>query len=116
MVDCTIVFETLTGFLPMNILEKAIDETGAEHDIKKFSVLRKLNTMMYAHLTGKTSLRDIDAGIVADKKLQEHTGTVSFSQISRVNNDGDTNVFKMIFEATLVELKKHHGIRIIPGS
>lgn len=39
MVDCTIVFETLKGFLPMNILEKAIDKTNAEHGTKKFTVL-----------------------------------------------------------------------------
>lgn len=116
MADCTTVFETLTGFLPKNILEKAIDETDAEHGTKKFTVLRQLNTMMYAHLTGKTGLRDIEAGIVADKKLQGHTGTISFSQISRVNSDRDTDVFKMIFEATLAKLRKHNGFRIIPGS
>lgn len=116
MADCTTVFETLTGFLPMNILEKAVDQTDAEHGTKKFSVLRQLNTMMYAHQTGKTSLRDIEAGIVANKKLQEHTGTVSFSQISRRNRDRDSDVFKAIFEATLAKLRKHNGIRIIPGS
>lgn len=116
MDDCTTVFETLTGFLPMNILEKAVDQTNAEHGTKKFTVLRQLNTMMYAHLTEKVSLRAIRDGITADKKLQEHTGTISASQISRVNSDRDTDVFKMIFEATLARVKKHHGIRIIPGS
>lgn len=116
MANCTTVFETLKGFLPMNILENAISETGAEHGTKKFTVLRQLNTMMYAHLTDKSGLRDIEAGIVADKKLQEHTGTISFSQISRANSDRDTEVFKRIFEATLAKLKKHHGISIIPGS
>lgn len=30
MADCTTVFETLEGFLPKNILEKAINETNAE--------------------------------------------------------------------------------------
>jgi len=116
MDEYTTVFETLEGFLPMNILEKAVDETKAEHNTKKFTVLRQLNTMMYAHLTEKASLRAIEAGIIADKKLRNHTGTISFSQISRVNSDRDTDVFKMIFEATLAKLKKHHGIRIIPGS
>lgn len=57
MVHCTIVFETLKGFFPMNILEKAIEETGADHRTKKFTVLRQLNAMMYAHLTQKDSLR-----------------------------------------------------------
>lgn len=72
--------------------------------------------MMYAHLTQKTSLRDIESGIVVDKKLQEHTGTISFSQISRANSDRDTDVIKKIFQATLAEVKKYHGTRIIPGS
>lgn len=72
--------------------------------------------MMYAHLTRKESLRDISDGIYVDKKLQEYTGTISASQISRSNGDRDTDVFKMIFEATLSKVKNHHGVRIIPGS
>jgi IS4 transposase len=116
MADCTTVFETLTGFLPMNILEKAVDQTNSEHGTKKFTVLRQLNTMMYAHLTGKVSLRDISDGITVDKKLQEYTGTISASQISRSNSDRDTDIFKMIFEATLAKVKIHNGVRIIPGN
>lgn len=116
MADCTTVFETLTGFLPMNILEQAVDQTNSEHGTKKFTVLRQLNTMMYAHLTQKESLRAISDGITVDKKLQEYTGTISASQISRSNSDRDTDVFKMIFEATLAKVRKHHGIRAIPGN
>ncbi|WP_094545964.1 IS4 family transposase [Petroclostridium xylanilyticum] len=116
MNDCTTVFETLKGFLPMNLLEKAVDETDADHGTKKFTVLRQLNTMMYAHLVQKDSLRDIVTGIMADQKLQKYTGTISFSQLSRKNSDRDPDVFRRIFEAVLAKLKKHHGIRIIPGS
>jgi len=116
MNDCTTVFETLKDFLPMNLMERAIDETGTDHGTKKFTALRQLNTMLYAQLTGKESLRDIISGINADKKLQQYTGTISYSQLSRKNSDREPEVFKMIFEATLAKLKKHHGIRIIPGS
>ena len=116
MIDCTTIFEVLKGFLPMHILEKATKETKAEHGTKKFSVLRQLCTMMYAHLTSKSSLRDIEAGIRADKKLQEHTGTISFSQISRANSDRDTEIFNRIFGAMLAKLKKHNGVNTIPGS
>lgn len=116
MNDCTTVFETLKGFLPMNILEKAIDETDTDHGTKKFTALRHLNTMLYAQLTGKESLRDIITGIEADNLLQQHTGTISYSQLCRKNSDREPEVFKRIFEASLAELKKHHGIRSIPGS
>lgn len=116
MGDCTTIFETLTGFLPMNIMEKAIDETGADHGTKKFTVLRQLNTMMYANLTQKESLRDITEAINADSKLREYTGTISFSQLSRRNSQREPEIFRIIFEAVLAKLKKHHGIRIIPGN
>jgi len=116
MADCTTVFDTLKGFLPMSILEKAIDETGADHGTKKFTVLRQLNTLMYAQLNPKEGLRHIVTDIQADIKLQEHTGTVSYSQLSRKNSERDPAVFQMIFEAVLKKLRRHHGIRIIPGS
>ena len=100
----------------MSILEKAIDETGADHGTKKFTVLRQLNTLMYAQLNPKEGLRHIVTDIQADIKLQEHTGTVSYSQLSRKNSERDPAVFQMIFEAVLKKLRRHHGIRIIPGS
>ncbi|MCX7914593.1 MAG: DUF4372 domain-containing protein, partial [Thermodesulfovibrionales bacterium] len=116
MNDCTTVFETLKGFLPMNLLERAIDETGTDHGTKKLTALRQLNMMIYAQLTEKKSLRDIVTGVKADKKLQQHTGKISYSQLCRKNNEREPEVFKRVFETTLGQLKKHHGIRIIPGS
>lgn len=116
MADCITVFDTLKGYLPVNILEKAIDETGADHGTKKFTVLRQLNTMMYAHLTQKDALRDITGSMSSDKKLQKHTGTISPSQLSRRNSQRDPEIFKIIFEAVFKRLGKHHGIRVIPGS
>jgi hypothetical protein len=116
MDDCTAVFETLKGFLPMNILEKAINETGTDQETKKFTALRQLNTLMYANLKQKAGLRDITTDIEADENLQKHTGTISYSQLSRKNSDRDPLIFQMIFNAVLAKLKKHHGIRVIPGS
>jgi len=115
MGDCTTIFETLEGFLPKNFLEETFDQMGADHNTRKLTVLRQLNTYMYAHLTDKKGLRDIDAGIKADKKLQEYTSDISFSQLSRKNSDREPEYFRMIFEAVLAQLKKHHGIRVIPG-
>jgi hypothetical protein len=116
MDNCTTVFETLKGFLPKNLLERAIDETNTDHGTKKFTALRQFNTLLYAQLTGKESLRDIVKGIEADKNLQQHTGTISYSQLCRKNSDREPEIFKRMFEVALAELKKHHGIRNIPGS
>ena len=53
----------------MNLLEKVVDETNEDNGTKKFTVFRHLNTMMYANLVQKDSLRDIVTGIIADQKL-----------------------------------------------
>lgn len=115
MDDCTTVFETLKGFLPMNFLEKAIDETGADRATKKFTVLRQLNTMMYAHLTQKEALRHITDTIATDKNLQEHTGIISPAQLSRRNNQRDPKIFEMMFKTVLARLPKHSRTNSIPG-
>jgi hypothetical protein len=94
LADCTTVSETLKGFLPMNILGKAIEETRADHGTKKFTVLRQLNTLMYAQLNPKEGLRHIVSDIQADEKLQEHTGTISYSQLSRKNSERDPLIFQ----------------------
>lgn len=116
MADCTTVFNTLKSFLPVHILEKAVDETSADHGTKKFTVLRQLDTMIYAHLLQKDSLRDITVGIASSKKLQEHVGTISASQLSRRNSQRDPKIFKIIFETVFKELTRHDGIREIPRS
>lgn len=55
MADCTDVFDALKGFLPVSILEKAIDEAGADHGTKKFTVLRQLNAMNLCSLNSQVS-------------------------------------------------------------
>lgn len=98
----------------MNLLRKVIEETGANHATKKLTVLRQLNTMMYAYLTHKESLRDIADTIATDKKLQEHTGTISSSHLSRRNNQCDSEIFEIIFKAVIEKLFKIHQTSSIP--
>lgn len=99
----------------MNLLEKAIAETGADHATKKFTVLKQLNMMMYAHLTQKEALRHITDSITTDKKLQEYTGTISSSQLSRRNNQRDPAIFAVIFKAAMTKLLESHQTSTIPG-
>ena len=42
MADCTTVFETLTGFLPMNILEKAVDQPTRNMELRSLLFLGNL--------------------------------------------------------------------------
>lgn len=116
MADCTTIFDALEGFLPLKLLEKAINETGADRATKKFTVLRQLNTMMYAQLTQEDCLRSITDSIASDKKLQKYTGTISYSQLSRKNSQRSPEVFKMIFGAISTKLIRHQAVNTVPGS
>ena len=114
MSNRTTIFETMQGLLPIELLEKLTKETKSEHGNEKFTVLRQLNTLLYAHLTEKTGLRAIESGILADQKLQKYTGTISFSQISRVNSNRETELFRRAFEEVFVKLNQQNGLRNIP--
>ena len=96
--NSSIIFDKMQALLPKNLLEKLVEETGAEDYTKKFTVLRQINAMMYAHIKEKKSLGDISAGIKAEQELQEYTGTISGSQLSRANRERTPELFRAVFE------------------
>jgi hypothetical protein len=80
----------------------------------KYTELRQLNTLIFAHLREKTGLRAIEAGLLSEQKLQEYTGVISYSQISRVNTGREPELFKRVFEAVFAKISSHHGLTNIP--
>jgi hypothetical protein len=60
-------------------------------------------------------LRAIDSGIKADEKLQQYTGTISFSQISRVNGERKSGLFKSVFDEVFLRLSKEDSGRELPA-
>jgi len=102
--------------LPLKLLAELVKETGAEDYTKKFTVLRQLNVMMYAHLKEKSSLGAITSGLKAEKKLQEYTDTISGSQLSRANRERSPELFRAVFEAMFNKVSQHGGLRKIPLS
>ena len=116
MNDFTTVFEALKGLLPMKYFEDIVEYTNADHGAKKLTALRHLCILMYAHLKEKKSLRDITSGISADPNLQEYTGTISYSQLSRKNSDRDPEVFEQMFQAIVSQVVLYQGIRDIPST
>lgn len=116
MNDFTTVFEALKDLLPMKNLESIVEDTNTDHGAKKFTALRHLYVLMYAHLKGKRSLRDIESAIEADHNLKKYTDTISYSQISRKNSDRDPKVFEQMFQAMVSQVTQCQGIRDIPSA
>jgi len=98
--------------LPIEILEKLAEETS--HGNEKFTILRQMNTLLYAQLTEKTGLRPIEAGLLANGELQEYTGTISHSQISRVNRDREPALFKAVFDEVYAKLRAGNVLTQVP--
>ena len=84
--------------LPIKILEELVKSRNSEYGTKEHTVLRQLNTMLYAQLTEAESLRDIELLVKADERLQEYTGVISYSQLSRLNSNRDAELFRRVFE------------------
>jgi hypothetical protein len=101
------VIEKMQGLLPKEILPK-LEEN------ERFTELRQLYVLMYAHLREKNGLRAIEAGLLAEQKLQKYTGIISYSQISRVNAGRDPKLYKSVFESVYAKLSQHQGLTNIP--
>lgn len=109
------IIEIMQEILPKKIVEEMTDKSKGEERVKKFTVLRHINTLMYAHLREKSGLREIASGITASEELQEYTGTISYSQISRVNASREVELFGKTFEAVCGKLMSMTPLGKIPG-
>jgi len=63
MNDCITIFRQILQLLPKNKLAKSIEEHAADRYVKKFSTQQLLYTLVYAHISKKASLRDIETGM-----------------------------------------------------
>jgi hypothetical protein len=104
MSNCITVFEAIQRLLPAKILEELANSKDSAHGNEKFSLERHLYTLLYAQLKEKDDLRPIAASLKADRHLQKYTGTISYSQLSRVNAERDSDFFKRTFEAVYAKL------------
>ena len=97
------VFAQLQQFLPYSAFQSIISKYNANYYYKRFTCKNHLMVMLYAQLTGKESLRDIEQGLnLRDNKLY-HLGIHSFarSSISRANSDRSYKIFEDLFHALL---------------
>ena len=97
------IFAQLQQFLPNSAFSSIISQHNANHYYKKFTCKNQLMVMLYAQLTGKDSLRDIQQGLnLRDSKLY-HLGikSIARSTISRANSNRSCKIFENLFYALL---------------
>lgn len=103
------VFNQLQQFLPHSAFHAIISRYNANYYTKSLTCQNQLMVMMYAQLTNKDSLRDIELGLSLKQNQLYHLGihSVARSSLSRASSNRDYKIFEDLFYALL---KKTHDI------
>jgi hypothetical protein len=68
------VFRQLTDRLPWGVLDGLIKQTGADKGVRQFRTKDLLLTLLFAQVSGRESLRDIEAGLASQEARRYHSG------------------------------------------
>lgn len=68
------LFGELLKLVPRFHFEKAVSTHKADRYSKKFSSWNQLTTLLYAQITGKESLREIETGLAAQQTIRHPGG------------------------------------------
>ena len=91
------------NFIPRHRFEKSVEKLSGDRYCKHFTAWRQFLTCLYAQITGKDSLREIENGLLANHNRLYHLGmeVVSKSTLSEAMNRRDPEIFKALFEEIL---------------
>lgn len=109
------IFNQIQQFLPHTAFQAIISKYNANYYTKSLTCHNQLMVMMYAQLTGKDSLRDIELSLSLKHNQLYHLGinSVARSSLSRANSKRDCKIFENLFYALL---KRTHNIILERGS
>lgn len=112
------IFSQLTSFLPKKEFDKCVINYGGNYNVKKFTCWEQFLCMMFAQLTYRESLRDIEVCLRAMGKKLYHSGIrskVSRSTLAVANENRDWRIyadFASILIAEACELYKNEKFGI----
>lgn len=96
-------FAELLKLLPRKVFDQEAEAQGADRYRKSFSCWQQLVAMLYAQLSGATSLRVLESGFNAQVGHHYHLGCkpVKRSTLSDMNARGSVSVFSVVAEALM---------------
>lgn len=97
------VFNQLFNFIPRHVLEKASLRYGGDRYVKGFTTWRHFLVLLYAQVTMKQSLREIETGLATQRPKLYHLGlrAVARSTLSDAMARRDPAIFEALFNAIL---------------
>lgn len=101
------VFSELLKLIPRFQFDNAVNRYRGDRYTKSFSCWRQFITLLYAQISQKDSLRDIETGLSTQSNRWYHLGLnrVCRSTLSDANNRRDYRVFEDLFYALLKRCK-----------
>ncbi len=95
----TTIFRQILSMIPQSQFEKEAEKYGYNRYTKHFTVWNQLKVNLYAQISGKMSLRDIETGLKVQYKDWYHLGlkNVSRSQLAYVNQRRSFEIYRHLY-------------------
>ena len=95
----TTILRQILSMIPRGKFEKEAEKNGYNRYVKHFTVWVQMIVNLYAQISGKMSLRDIETGLKVQHKDWYHLGitNVSKSQLSLANQYRSFEIFKSLY-------------------
>ena len=115
-----LIFSQVTDFLPMHSFRQCVERYQGHHKVKSFSCLDQYLCMVFAQLTYRESLRDIEACLRAQSNKLYHMGIrskVARNTLANANKKRDWRIYAdfaqlLIYEAQELYRNEDFGIEL----
>ena len=98
------VLHQLLSLIPRHRFESRVQDLGGDRYVKTFTTWNQLTVLLFAQAGGKTSLRDIQQGLMSQAKHFNHLGlpdSIARSTISEANSKRDYRIYEDLFHRLL---------------
>lgn len=107
------ILQQLLALLPRDWFESFVGQHHGDKYVKKLTCWGQLTLLMYAQITGKKSLRDIETGLTIEHRRWYHLGitTVAKSTLARANEKRPYEIYESLFYQLLKKCQS-----LVPGT
>lgn len=97
------IFNQLLNFLPKHKFKQYVAEHDADKHIRSLTTWNQFVALLYAQVTGKDSLREIETGLSVHNNIWYHLGvkSVARSSLSDANAKRDYRIYEKLFYSLL---------------
>lgn len=102
------VFSQVVDFVPRHTFRRRVQRYRGDYGVRRFTCWQQFLAMVFAQLTYRESLRDIEACLAAAPERLYHmgfTGPVSRSTLADANEQRDWRIYADVAQALIVEAR-----------